>query len=111
MEVGPGMPLEGELEISNAFFDRAHEMHTRNAVIFIKWEECTARKQELVGLIDDKSWAPDAQGRICVQYQIGHPTADLSRDLRFRYVMSRRGLALSQAQLMSYQSHETWVAP
>ena len=60
------MPLEGELEISNSLFDKVHEMHTRNCVVFIKWEDCTARHQELMGQKVDKSWAPDAQVRICV---------------------------------------------
>lgn len=56
----------------------------------------------------DPLWKPDSQGvirEVRVQAEI---KADTSSDLRLKYALQRRSLALDQARLIDYEKMEKW---
>ena len=103
-----GLDLTGELEPSHALVDLVFQMVEENQVKYIRWEQCTKRDQELMGIKVDPTWKPDSQGiirQIKVEAEI---KADTSSDLRLRYALQRRSLAIDQTRMCSYDKLEKW---
>ena len=97
-----GMDLVGELERSHALVDLLFQLVEENQLKYIRWDQCTKRDQELIGLKHDPLWKPDSQGvirEVRVQAEI---KADTSSDLRLKYALQRRSLALD------YEKMEKW---
>ena len=44
--------------------DLASEIYETGVVVYIPWEKCTKRDQEMVGAKSDRVWKPDANGNI-----------------------------------------------
>ena len=89
-----GLDLVGELEPSHALVDMILQMLEDNQLKYVPWHSCTKRDQELMGIKQDPLWKPDSQGiirEIRVQQDL---KADTSSDLRLRYALMRRSLAL-----------------
>eukprot|EP00435_Cladocopium_sp_Y103_P016429 s3380_g4.t1 len=103
-----GLDLTGELEPSHALVDVIFQMIEDNQMRYIRWEQCTKRDQELMGIKHDPMWKPDSQGiirEVRVQSEI---KADTSSDLRLKYALQRRSLAVDQGRLCSYDKLEKW---
>eukprot|EP00435_Cladocopium_sp_Y103_P023093 s793_g5.t1 len=103
-----GLDLTGELEPSHLLVDLVFQMVEENQLRYIRWEQCTKRDQELMGIKVDPTWKPDSQGiirEVRVQEEI---KADTSSDLRLRYALQRRSLAMDQSRLCSYEKLEKW---
>ena len=103
-----GLDLVGELEPSHGLVDLVFQFVEENQIKYIRWEQCTKRDQELMGLKHDPLWKPDSQGvirEVRVQAEI---KADTSSDLRLKYALQRRSLALDQARLVDYEKMEKW---
>lgn len=103
-----GLELVGELEPSYHLVDQVFQMVEENQLKYIRWEQCTKRDQELLGIRVDPMWKPDGAGiirEVKVQEQV---KADTSTDLRLKYALQRRSLALDQARLIDYDKMERW---
>eukprot|EP00969_Alexandrium_andersonii_P027866 1215940-Alexandrium_andersonii.AAC.1 len=101
-----GLDLRGELEASHALVDACVALYDENRLRYLDWQMCTKRDQELTGEKKDKEWRPDAQGVVRERVVSVKSPADTSTDLRLRFALQRRGLALEVAQLMSFDVHE-----
>ena len=83
-------------------------MIEENQLKYIRWEQCTKRDQELMGIKCDPTWKPDSQGvirEVKVQQEV---RADTSSDLRLKYALHRRSLAIDQGRLCDYDKMEKW---
>ncbi len=103
-----GLDLVGELEPSHGLVDLVFQLVEENQIKYIRWEQCIKRDHELMGLKHDPLWKPDSQGvirEVRVQSEI---KADTSSDLRLKYALQRRSLALDQARLIDYEKMEKW---
>lgn len=103
-----GLDLVGELEPSHALVDTVFQMLEDNQLKYIRWEQCTKRDQELMGIKSDPTWKPDSQGIIREVRVREEVKADTSTDLRLKYALQRRSLALDQARLVEYEKMEKW---
>ena len=103
-----GLDLVGELEPSHALVDVVFQMLEDNQLKYIRWEQCTKRDQELMGIKSDPTWKPDSQGIIREVRVREEMKADTSTDLRLKYALQRRSLALDQARLAEYEKMEKW---
>ena len=65
--------------------------------------------QELGNVKRDPTLKVDASGAIRLGSQPQATTTSLATDLRIKYALQRRGLALSQARLMTFGIHDQWV--
>ena len=103
-----GLDLSGEMEPSHALIDVIFQMTEDNQLKYVRWEQCTKRDQELMGLKSDPMWKPDSSGvvrEVKVQQEV---KADVSSDLKLKYALQRRSLAFDQARLVDYDKFERW---
>ena len=103
-----GLELTGELEPSNALVDLVFQMLEENQLRYIRWEQCTKRDQELLGIKHDPLWKPGSDGVVREVKQKTETLADTSSDLCLKYCLQRRSLALDQARLIDYDKMERW---
>ncbi len=106
----PNLKLEGELDVSNRLIDTCVELYEENVLRYVAWEECTKLEMELQGKKKDNVWVPDSSGTIREKrVEVGAPNADLSSDLRLRFALTRRGLALDMGDVLAFEIHEKLV--
>lgn len=104
-----GLGLVGELEPSHTLVDLVFQMLDDNQMKYVRWEQCTKRDQELMGIRSDPTWKPDATGVIREVRVQAEVKADTSTDLRLKYALQRRSLALDQARLVDFSEMEKWT--
>ena len=103
-----GIPFQGQTEISHALVDMVTRLHEQNELEYIKWEQCTTRDQEMMGIKSDPVWKPDSQGVVREHRVNKELSADYSTDLLLKYVLQRRALAFDSNLLSSFENWETW---
>lgn len=96
-------------EPSHALLDLAQQMVEDAMIRHITLDKCTSRVHELQGIKIDTGVGKDVNGAIrLVEREVG-PSADLSSDYKIRQAFLRRSLALDQANLIGFDTHERWV--
>lgn len=105
----PGLDLSGELEPSHLLVDLVFQMTEDNQLKYIRWEQCTKRDQELMGLKTDPTWRPDSSGVVREVKIPEEVKADVSTDLKLRYALQRRSLAFDQARTVTFDKFERWT--
>lgn len=103
-----GLDLSGEMEPSHSLIDLVFQMSEDNQLRYVRWEQCTKRDQELMGLKTDPTWKPDSAGVIREVKVMEEVKADISSDLMLKYALQRRSLAFDQARLIDYDKFERW---
>jgi hypothetical protein len=76
---------------------------------YIPWEACTKRSQELEGQRVLKEYRPTATGYLKEVAKTDDAIADVSSDLRLKYALQRRSIALDIANVLSFHEHEKFV--
>jgi hypothetical protein len=104
-----GLDLTGEMEPSHTLVDAIFQMMEDNQLKYVRWEQCTKRDQELMGLKVDPTWKPDSNGVIRETRVREELKADVSTDLKLRFALQRRSLAFDQARLVDYDRFEKWT--
>jgi aryl carrier-like protein len=104
-----GLNLVNELEPSDALVDRACQMFEDNRLVYLDWELCTKKSQELRGIKKIPVVQPHASGQIRWTNQEQLLEANLDSELLIRFALQRRGLALDQASLITFGTHDAWV--
>ena len=104
-----GLDISGELEPSHALIDAVYQLHEDNALKYIRWELCTKRDAELMGLKTDPVWRPDSSGVIREHKVQEVLKADVGSDLKLQYALRRRSLAFDQARLLDFDKFERWT--
>jgi len=105
----PGLDLSGELEPSHLLVDLVFQMTEDNQLKYVRWEQCTKRDQELMGLKTDPTWRPDSSGIVREVKTQEEVKADVSTDLKLRYALQRRSLAFDQARIVTFDKFERWT--
>ena len=104
-----GIDMSGELEPSNALIDLVYHMTEEDQLRYVRWEECTKRDQELMGIKSDPVWKPDSSGLIRETKVQAELQAETDTDLKLRLALQRRSLAFDQARLCDYNTFERWT--
>ena len=106
----PTIKLEGELHPSNALVDKYTTMQEVGELRHLPWDEYTMRCKEVTGVKRENAFTVDPKTGFFKQYWMdAELKTDTSNDLKLRFALQRRGLALQLADLMSYTVHETIV--
>ena len=103
-----GVDLTGEMEASNSLIDLVYHLGEEDQLRYVRWEECTKRDQELMGLKSDPVWKPDSNGIIKEVKVQEILRAETDTDLKLRYALARRSIAFDQARLLNYFDFEQW---
>ena len=106
-----GLRIEGKLEPSDRLCDLANAMYEENRLQHIEISKCTSKEQEVLNASakEDKHVAVDSSGAVRIRDKDQKLEADLSTDMLTRLAFVRRGLALDQANIVSYLDHDRWV--
>ena len=104
-----GIDLSGEMEPSNSLIDIVYHMTEEDQLRYVRWEECTKRDQELMGIKTDPVWKPDSNGLIRETKVAESLKADTDTDLKLRLALQRRSLSFDQARLVDYTVFEKWT--
>ena len=105
----PGLRMVDDLDPSYCLIDSLCQMHDDNNLLYVAWDECTKREQDLCKTKKDKQWRPDAAGIVKERAVERGSVAELGTDLLLRYALQRRGLAFEIADLMDYDTHQNIV--
>ena len=106
--LSPALTLTGELEPSEALIDIVQDLFDSDALKYVRWEQCTKRDQELLGVRLDPVWKPDARGIVRETTRKVELVADTSTDLLLKFALQRRSLAFDQCGLVNYEIFEIW---
>lgn len=96
-------------EPSHMLLDLAQQMVEDGMIRYISLDKCTSRTLELQGIKTNAGMSKDASGVIRVVEKEAGPAADLTSDYKIRQAFLRRSLALDQAVLVGFHTHERWV--
>ena len=105
-----GLRLRGNLEPADGLVDKAVAVYESDRLQYLPWSECSSREHELTtGQKKDHSLSFDASGTIKLQTKTSAGSADTSSEMLVRFCLMRRGLALEQANVVSYANHDLLV--
>ena len=92
-----GISMTGELEPSYHLIDLVYGMAEEGQLKYVKWQECTKRDQEIMGIKNRSRMAPDSN-RVIRETRVQELLkAECNTDLKLRYALQRRSLAFDQA--------------
>ena len=105
-----GIRIRGELQPSFALADLVAHIKETNCIVWIAPSKCSKRDTEIQNALKEKSsvLALEQQTLKVTSGEIPS-TADTSTDLQLQWALQRRGLAMDQCRLISWNSHEQWV--
>jgi len=103
-----GMKLRGPHEPADALVDLACQIYEENRLRWISWEKCISKEQELMG--DKKEQAFTVSGNILkLEAKAADAVADTSSEILLNYALTRRSLAMDQANLVDFTIMQSWT--
>lgn len=105
-----GVTISGELQPSHALIDLVASMCETNYVIWVPPSRCTKRDAE-VQMISKEKTALVSVGQQVLKVNPAPPDikADASTELQWQWAMQRRGIAMDQSGLISWNAHQLWL--
>lgn len=103
-----GLALTGELEVAHSLVDLLVQQYEDNELRYVEWSKCATRAQEIMAGKSEPALKTDSHGMLRLVANSRTAVADVATDLKASLAVQRRGLAMEQAQLMSYSVHERW---
>ena len=104
-----GLVIEEDLEPSDSLIDTYNAMREDGNLKFLAWNELTRRDDEIRSIKKTKVFETDSQGRLKAGEEAHEEPADAATDLKLKYALQRRGVAMEIAQLLIFETHETYV--
>lgn len=105
-----GITIKGQLEPGDSLVDAAVAIYESDRLRYIEWQHCVSREHEITtSSKKDTSLSFDSSGTLKLSTKKDIQPCEATTDLQVRYCLTRRGLALEQANIMAYSSHEMWM--
>ena len=105
-----GLSIKGPLEPSDALVDIFCSIYDANRLRFVPWEKYTSREEEIEKDVKKgAAFTLDQSGKLKVEAKQAELVADTTSEVLMQYALQRRGLAMDQANLLSFQVHQVWV--
>ena len=105
----PGIQIRGNVEPSDRLVDLAVSMYEENRISYIEPSAATSKEQEVLSKSKEDKHISVVDGALRIKNMTNKIEADLGSDLLLRYPLTRRGLALDQANLLRFRLHDSWV--
>ena len=106
-----GVSIKGATEPGDTLVDAFCSMYEDNRLRFIEWEKYVSKDQEMQA--EGKkitSFAVDqGTGKLKIENKSPDEKADTSSDILMLQALTRRSLAMDQANLVSYTKMQSWV--
>ena len=105
-----GIKIQGMLEPGDSLVDAAVAIYESNRIKYIEWQHCVSREHEvLTSTKKDTALSFDASGVLKLSKKDTVTPCDATSELQVKYCLTRRGLALEQGNVMSFENHEKWA--
>ena len=106
-----GLNIHGPMLPGHAVIDKCVQMYEDNVLHYLSPQQCPCRDDEVKFKKDrdDKMLSVDGAGHVSLRSQPAEVDADVSSDLLLKLALTRRGLALDQAGVITFSEHERWV--
>ncbi len=104
-----GLAIRGNLEPSGRLVDVAVTMFVENRLSYIEPSACTSKSQEVLSKSKEDKHISIVDGPLRIKNPGNKLEAELGTDLLLRYALTRRGLALDQANVLEFAIHDSWV--
>ena len=105
-----GVSLSGELEPAHSLIDSVLQQAEDQTVKYLPPHKCPKRESELQAVKHDAPLTLDTSaGRVVLGKQLKEVVCDTSTELKIMWALQRRGLAYDQADLIRWETHESWL--
>ena len=105
-----GLKIRGAYEPGDGLVDRCVSFYEQVRLQYLEWSQCVSREHELLtSSKKDQRLVVQASGELKVSQSSKSEPCDASSEIMLRYCLSRRGLALEQANVLSYSNHNKWM--
>jgi hypothetical protein len=104
-----GINISGPYEPGDAFVDRCIAIYDADRIQFIPWDICTSREHEILhGSKRDQTLTFDSTGALKLHKQARVEPCSTASEIQVRYCLTRRALAMEQANIVSFRNMEAW---
>ncbi|CAK8986071.1 unnamed protein product [Durusdinium trenchii] len=104
-----GVNISGPYEPGDALVDRCISVYESDRIQYIPWDVCTSREHEILhGSKKDQSLTFDTSGALKLQRQTKVEPCSTASEIQVRYCLTRRALALEQANVVGFAKMEAW---
>ena len=105
-----GLNIRGNYEPGDTLVDRCCSCYEQDRLVYVEWSACISREFELSNNVKkDTSLSFSNEGVLKLAKQEKHQPAATSTEIQVRYCLVRRGLAMDQANILSYKFHDKWT--
>ena len=106
-----GVSLKGPLEPSDALVDLAVASYEANELRYIPWEKCVSKEAELAGekKKDGRFTVEESSGKLKIEQKQPDLVADTSTEILVQQALTRRALAMDQANLLEFNVMDQWT--
>ena len=105
-----GLRLKGSLEPSDTLVDLYCQMFEDNRIRWLEWSSFTTKDQEVMGVNKDSTFLLEISAMsVKAKAQAPDLEAQLGSEIKIRFALQRRGLAMDQAGLLEFSAHDLWV--
>ena len=102
-----GLDIRGNYEPGDSLIDRCVAAYEADRTVYVSWDVCVSRDHEiLTGSKKDTGLTFDSAGHLKLTKKDQVEPCNTSNEMAVRYCLTRRGLALDQANIMCYKKHD-----
>ena len=99
-----GLDIRGNFEPGDSLIDRCVSTYEADRIAYVSWDVCVSRDHEiLTGSKKDTGLTFDSAGHLKLTKKDQVEPCNTSNEMAVRYCLTRRGLALDQANIMCLQ--------
>ena len=106
-----GVAIKGITEPADSLVDFCCNVYEDNRLRYIEWDRCLSKEQEMQS--DSKKVTAfsldSASGKLKIENKLPDDKADTSTDILLLQALTRRSLAMDQANLVEYSVIQSWV--
>ena len=105
-----GLSIRGHYEPGDTLVDKCCSSYESDRLVYIEWAACISREFEISHNIKkDANLTFTSDGTLKLTKSEKPEMAQTSSEIQVRYCLVRRGLALEQANILSFENHDKWV--
>ena len=104
-----GINIAGPLELGDSLIDKCISIYESDRIQYVAWESAVSREHELLtGAKKDTQLAFDGSGTLKLQKTSHVEPCSTTSEIQVRYALTRRSLAMEQANLVKFSLMEAW---
>ena len=104
-----GINIAGPLEPGDSLVDKCIAIYESDRIQYVAWETAVSREHELLtGLKKDTQLTFDGSGVLKLQKSNQIEPCNTGSEIQVKYALTRRALAMEQANLVKFSSMEAW---